>query len=57
MNESWEWFLNSQLINVILKVKENNTRRENVILIYEPNWKFIEKSMELKIADFNKVMK
>ena len=37
MNESWEWFLNSQLINVILKVKENNTRRENVILIYEPN--------------------
>lgn len=37
MNESWEWFLNSQLINVILKVKENNTRTENVILIYEPN--------------------
>ena len=37
MNESWEWFLNSQLINVILKVKEKNTRRENAILIYEPN--------------------
>lgn len=37
MNESWEWFLNSQLINVILKVKEKNTSRENAILIYEPN--------------------
>lgn len=43
MNESWEWFLNSQLINVIFKVKEKNIRTETVILIYEPNQKYMKK--------------
>lgn len=51
MNESWEWFLNSQLINVILKVKENNTKTEWNSELWT-KLKVYEKNMELKNYEF-----
>lgn len=51
MNESWEWFLNSQIINEILKVKGNK------ISECTDSWtqlKIHKKITQLKIAGFNK---